>query len=430
MNTVLDPPVGRPPSARPAPAIPTDLDVPMDVLPTEATPPAPLSDPASAVSAAPAPARSGPWAAIRSAAGWTAALTASVAEWVFGVAALVVALAALSAVPLLQFLSLGYLLECAGRVARTGRLRDGLVGVRKAARIGGLIAGGWLVLLPLRLISTLAESAEIIDPGGRAAEGWRAALVVLTGLAAVHILASVARGGRLLTFLWPLNIVWLLRRLWSGGWYAPARDTVCDAIFALRLPYFFWLGVRGFAGGLLWLALPVGMLAAGHDNILVGWLGALLLIAVLPVVAAVQTRFAAENRFRAFFEYRPAAELFLRTPWAFAVALFLTLLLAVPLHLLKIEMIPREAAWLPGLLFIVFNLPARLATGWAAARAGRRERRARWWNRWAARMLILWPAAAAFVGITYLSRFTAWEGAGSLFAQHAFLLPSPFSEYR
>src|ERR1700722_12938070 len=69
----------------------------------------------------------------------------SAAEWVFGVFALIVGLAILSAIPIVQFLSLGYLLEVAGRVARTGRLRDGLVGVRRAARVGS-IGVGWGLL--------------------------------------------------------------------------------------------------------------------------------------------------------------------------------------------------------------------------------------------------------------------------------------------
>src|SRR4051812_17681135 len=42
--------------------------------------------------------------------------------WLFGAAVLTVGLAALAALPVLQFLSLGYLLESGARVARSGRL--------------------------------------------------------------------------------------------------------------------------------------------------------------------------------------------------------------------------------------------------------------------------------------------------------------------
>jgi hypothetical protein len=54
---------------------------------------------------------------------------ASAVGWLFGVASLVLGLSILAALPLAQFLTLGYLLEASGRVARTGRFRDGLIGV-------------------------------------------------------------------------------------------------------------------------------------------------------------------------------------------------------------------------------------------------------------------------------------------------------------
>src|SRR5436305_13706488 len=104
---------------------------------------------------------------------------ASATEWAFGALALGLGLALLAATPLAQFLSLGYLLEAEGRVARTGRLRDGLVGVRRAARVGSLILGTWLWLLPARLVASMARSAELIDPGGPAARRWRAGLLAL-----------------------------------------------------------------------------------------------------------------------------------------------------------------------------------------------------------------------------------------------------------
>ena len=65
----------------------------------------------------------------------------SAIEWLFGLASLVLGLSILAALPVAQFLSLGYFLESAARVARSGRLRDGLIGVRRAARVGGVALG-------------------------------------------------------------------------------------------------------------------------------------------------------------------------------------------------------------------------------------------------------------------------------------------------
>ena len=74
-------------------------------------------------------------------------------EWCFGVVSMIVILAFLATMPILNLMSLGYLLEVSGRIARTGKFTQGFVGIRKAARIGSIVAGAWLMFLPLRLLS-------------------------------------------------------------------------------------------------------------------------------------------------------------------------------------------------------------------------------------------------------------------------------------
>jgi hypothetical protein len=351
---------------------------------------------------------------------------ASGSEWLFGAAAIIVGLALLAALPVLQFLSLGYLLEAGGRVARTGRLRDGFVGIRHAARLGSIVLGIWLVLLPLRFTASYARAAQLIEPDGPVARNWRIGLTVLTVLIGLHIVAACSRGGRLRYFLWPfVNPFWLVRRLWRGGYYAKARDAVWDFVGALRLPYYLWLGVRGFVGTLAWLLLPVTLIAVGRQAPVLGFVGVLLLGIVALHLPFLQIRFAAENRFRALFEWRAVRAQFRRAPWAWFFALLVTLAFALPLYILKIEIVPREAAWLPSLFFVVFIFPARLLTGWAYARSLRRDRPRHWFFRWTGRLGML-PAAAFYVLIVYLSQYIAWSGIGSLYEQHAFLIPVPF----
>ncbi|MGE3808815.1 MAG: hypothetical protein AB7K24_29470, partial [Gemmataceae bacterium] len=79
---------------------------------------------------------------------------ASVCEWLFGMLMLIVGLAVLASIPILGFISLGYLLEAGGRVARSGRIRDGFFGMRPAARAGSIVIGSYVMLLPLRLVSS------------------------------------------------------------------------------------------------------------------------------------------------------------------------------------------------------------------------------------------------------------------------------------
>jgi hypothetical protein len=347
-------------------------------------------------------------------------------EWCFGLVTLIVGLSVLAATPILQFASLGYLLEASGRIARSGRIRDGFIGVRLAARAGCIVLGTWLMLLPVRLISSLAYSARIIDPDGTVARRWNIALIILTILTGLHIVVAVSRGGRLRHFLWPFtNPIWLIRRLWRGGYYAEARDAVWEFVAALRLPYYFWLGVRGFAGAMAWLFLPITLLALGTRVPILDLPGTLLLWLVLLYVLFLQGHFAAENRFRACFEIGSVRAQFKRAPWAFALAFFFTLLFAVPLYLLKIEIVPREAAWLPSLVFITFMFPARLLTGWALGRARQRDTSRHWFFRWTGRLSMI-PIAGFYVLIVFLSQYISWHGIWSLYEQHAFLLPVPF----
>jgi len=345
-------------------------------------------------------------------------------QWLFGVASLMVGLAVLATVPIVQLLSLGYLLEASGRIARTGRLRTGFVGMRKAAQAGSVVLGTWLLLWLPRLASSLWFDACLIDPASRAARGWRMALLLTTAWVVLHAAAACWRGGRLRHFLWPRPIRFL-RQVFRRGAYASARDAVWEFVVGLRLPYYFWLGARGFLGGLAWLAVPITLLAVGTKVPVLGFLGGILLAIGLLYLPFLQTQMAAENRWSAMFRPATVRQAYRRAPVAFLIALLFTLALALPLYLLKIELLPREAAWLPSLLFVTSIFPARLLCGWAMARAGRRATPRHWIFTIPGRLAML-PAAAVYVVLVYFTQYLSWHGVWSLYEQHAFLLPVPF----
>lgn len=399
----------------------------------------------------------------------------SACEWVFGFFSLVVGLAVLASLPILQLLSLGYLLEASGRVARTGRLSAGFIGIRKAARIGSLVFGTWLVLLPLQLVSDFWYSSYLIDAQSDITRGWRVALLVLTTVMLVHIITAWYCGGRLRHFFWPLLapfslFLWvcrlalaqlataafresyaghvardllhvrplyewfvpamLIHGFWRGGMWSRCRDGVWDFVTSLRLPYYFWLGLRGFLGAMAWLFLPVVLFMAATSlpppaGVLLGLLGALLLFLVALYLPFLQAHFAAENRLKAMFQLGRVRADFRRAPVAFWIALLVTLLFALPLYMLMIEATPREVVFLPSLFFVAFILPARLLTGWAVGRARRRDRPSHFLLRWSARFASL-PVAGFYVLIVFFTRYTSWHGVWSLFEQHAFLIPAPF----
>lgn len=348
------------------------------------------------------------------------------ADWIFGLATVILGLATLAALPIVQFLSLGYLLESGGRIARTGRFRDGFIGMRQASRLGGIVLGGWLVSCPVWIVASYWRSARLIDPGGPATRLWALAFFVLLAATLAHIVSALLRGGRLRHFVWPLfRPLRAWRRFRAGGAYGAARDGVYDFVVSLRLPFYFWLGVRGFAGAMLWLALPVTILALSRQAPAAIMLGGPLLAVVLLYLPLLQVHFARENRFGALFEVGVVRRIFARAPVAYWLAVTATLLLALPLYLLKIEMIPREAAWLPGLFFVAFNLPARWLAGWAYARGQRREKPRFFLWRWCWRVGLV-PPVALYILVLFFTQYTAWYGVWSLYEQHAFMVPAPF----
>jgi hypothetical protein len=359
----------------------------------------------------------------------TVSQIASAVEWLFGTATLVLGLAILATLPVVQFLSLGYLLEVSGRVARSGRLRDGFVGVRKAARVGGIALCIWLLLWPLRAAASMWEAARLIDPSSPATRGWGIALGVMAVLVGLHVASALLRGGRVRSFLVPRPIHFV-RQVLSRGAYRRAVDGLWEFGAGLRLPYYFWLGLRGFAGAMIWLAIPVSLMTLATRlpeglGTLAGIVGGLLLALVAVHLPLLQTRFAAQGRFAAMFSLGENRRTVARAPVAYFLALLFTLTLAIPLYLLKIELLPQETAWLASLVFVGFALPARLLTGWACSRAVRRGRPRHFVWRWASRLGML-PLAGIYVLFAWFSQFTSWYGVWSLYEQHAFLVPAPF----
>lgn len=350
-------------------------------------------------------------------------------QWLFGCAALLGGLAVLSVIPVLNLLSLGYLLHVSGRVAREGRLGAAWVGVRKAAVLGRCVLGTWIVMMPLRFVAGLAFEASLVSPVGAVATAWALGFWILAMLTLLQLFQGYSHGGRLRHFLRPAPLR-ALRALTAAGTWGLLWNAAAGYVRSLRLGYFLWLGARGFIGAVVWLALPVGLLIgaaqlpAGKGGGLLSFLGAALLVPVVLYLPFLQARFAVENRFGALFELRAVRQLFNRAPIAFWCALLISLLFALPLYLLKIELPPREIAWLPSLLFVLFIFPARSLTGWALSRALRQPKPRHAAFRWTGR-LGLFPIALLYVLVVYMTQYLSWNGSLSLLEQHAFLVPAP-----
>lgn len=348
---------------------------------------------------------------------------------VLGFATAVPLLAILSAIPVLNLLSLGYLLEAAARVARSGRIRDGFIGLPQFAAVGIIGLATWIWTIPIRLTYNFLQDAELIDAGGAVATRLKIFLIVLILGIALHLVWACLRGAKWHHFLWPAPLR-LLRGL-GGTWnFQPILEDASKFFREMRLPHFFRLGALGFFGAAIWLALPVMILLVGSaiENpaaaAFVSLLGSLLLATVVLYLPFLQTRFAVSGRWGDFFAIRKVRELFPKAPLAFWMALFVTLLFSLPLYLLKIELTPKEVAWLPNLFFVLFIFPARLLTGWSLSRASFRGTDRSWVARWAARLAAI-PVVAVYAFVVWLNQYLDWNGALGLIEQHAFLVPAP-----
>ena len=354
---------------------------------------------------------------------------AGIVHWCFGLASVILGLALLATIPLVQLLTLGYFLEVSRRVAASGRWRDGCVGIDKAARVGSIVLGSWLLLWPARILSGYWYHATLIDPQSERSQTLYRWLIVVTTLTVIHIIWAWFRGGRFRDFLWPAPVR-LIRQAFRGGTYLEARDRLWDFVVSLQLPYFFMLGLRGFLGALAWLLLPILLCIGGTSlppgfALLSGLVGYILLTLVLILLPFLQTEFACKQTWASMLDWRTTRMLFRRAPIAFWFSFTITLLFALPLYLLKLELTPREVLILPSLVFVVFSWPARLLCGWAVGRAWRREVPRFFGSRWLARLAII-PTAAIYTLVVFLTRYTSWYGTWSLLEQHAFLVPVPF----
>ena len=334
--------------------------------------------------------------------------------------------------PLVNFLTLGYLLEAEGRVARTGKLRYALPLLPLAPKLGGIAVGTWFWWWVVRLVADAASDAELIAPESGVAAVWKIGVIFVSILVATHLTLAVARGGRLGLFFWPtpLNALWLWRKWQQGNYLNSAGNAVREFIKALRLRHHFWLGVRGFALAFAWLFIPTALFASLKDTskpgqVILTLLGGTVLLVVLSWVPFLQARFAAENRWRAMFELRAIRELYRRAPLMMFVSVVFLYALSLPLYLLKIGALPSDVYWLLTPMFIASIYPAKILIGWTYYQATRTEHRAWLLLRWPLSMLLV-PLLGFYVFVLFFTPAIGAAGRAVLFQHHGILLPWPF----
>ena len=428
--------MGHPPkTTEPAEPIMASL-VHTDTMPSGSSLPTSANEPTTAASSDIAPDRQTGLSdegkrkgLLRRLTGWIAWLI----RGTFCIFSLSVLLAVLTAIPILQLIAFGYLLSVSGGLAQGAKIRDALPHLRQAGQIGLAAIAIFLAALPTQAIAHLESVSTLIDPDSQQSDLMRVLALATAILMNVYLLWAWIRGGRLIHYVWPQP-----KRLCKEGWrwstWRTAPDRLWDFTMDLELPKYFWLGLRGAIGTLVWLSPAFVIIAAfrnGETGLagLVGFAALILLGLGMLYLPMLQVHFAAENRMAALFEVRTIRRDFRRAPWSWFTAMMIALVITPsPLYLLKIAATPQEVMWAPCLVFVAFILPARMATGLALRRARKRPEPTGLWAKISRNLirLIMPFVVGVYLLFVYVSQYTSWDGLLTWVQQHAIQIPVPF----
>ena len=347
----------------------------------------------------------------------------------------VVLLSIVATIPILQFASFGYMLEVASRISKGHPAKSCFPGSDIAGRLLIILSCVFLSWLPVWFIADLAYTAELVEQGGAVARRLRFAARLVSVVWILWVLWAVFRGGKFRHFFWPAPLL-ALRSVFRPHVWREAEDRLWDFILVLHLPRLLWLGFMASLGALIWLVLPssfiaIGLIGNGNAGTgLLGLIGAFSMWWVLLHLPFLQIQMAREGRLLSIFDVRSARRSFRRAPWSFCLATWATFVLAVPLYLLRIELIPAELWWILSFFFVILMFPAKLCTGWALRRSSFHDPSnpasvVHWFWRYCAWIPQI-SVVLVYLGVLYLAKFALWEGTASIYLQHAFLPPVPF----
>lgn len=355
----------------------------------------------------------------------------------FGTAAIVVVLSILAAIPALNLLVLGYMLDAQKRVAVSGRLRDGFPLLQLAPRLGVICFFTLLFLIPVQLLSTHANAALIVRAGSESSsQGLIGVLRTVQFLTAVHLILAIGRGGSVGCFLRPIkNVRWILSQLFSGQYPRTLDQWAGEALAIMRPGYHFILGLKGVFGAIIWLLIPSALLVAysapGRTSPLFGVLsffGALMMIPVVAWLPSLQIHQAVTGRFAAIFEVGAARKIIRRAPIAWMFTTTLLYAMTLPLYLAKVRLPPADAFLFLTPIFVLLTYPARIAVAWAWHRGSLRMQWALLPVRFASR-LIMFGVLAIYVGFLFVTPTISELGKAAPLENHAFLSPIPYEQW-
>lgn len=354
-----------------------------------------------------------------------------------GSACLILILAFLAAVPGLNILTLGYLLEPQRRVAVTGRLRDAFPLLKVAPAIGVACFFTLLFLIPVRIQSIrVSDAAVILSENDPVVKKMVSTLGLVQAATAAHLTLAIFCGGTAACFLRPIrNLKWVLSAIVSDTERQHLLERLEHLVRLLHPVRHLVIGLRGFLGAVCWLIIPSGLLVAYSAPERIGPLyglgafcGIVLLIPIMAWLPLLQVHQAATGSFRSIFDVRAVRHVIRHAPGSWMTATILTCLMTLPLYLTKIRLPPADAMFVLTPVYIILIYPARILVAWAYHRGMSADKAARWYWVWLCRILIV-PVLAAYGTGLFLTPLVSELGKGAPLENPAFLGPVPYAQW-
>ncbi len=355
----------------------------------------------------------------------------------FGTVCLILVLAILAAIPGLNILTLGYLVDPQKRVAESGRVRDGFPLIVLAPRLGCIVFFSVMLLAPIRLQAVrVSDAAVILGAHHPRVAQMQTTLHAMQSIIAIHLLLAISRGGTVGCFLRPLkNVIWFLRKSLTRRGRTEISAGTEQVLYLVKPVQHFWIGLNSFIGAVLWLLIPTSLLvvysAPGRTAPIFGllsFLGGLLLIPVMAWLPQLQVHQAVTGRFTSIFSIRAARQIVRNAPLSWMVTSVLLYAMTLPLYLAKIKLLPADALLVLTPFFIVLIYPARIMVAWAYHRGMSTSEAAKWPYRWASSLMML-PLLAGYAAFLFATPLISELGKAAPLENQAFLGPVPYAQW-
>jgi hypothetical protein len=354
----------------------------------------------------------------------------------FGVLCIVLTLAVLAAIPALNILALGYLIEPQRRVAVSGRLRDGFPLMILAPRLGIMLLCVLLFQLPLRFQATrVSDAMVLLGPDHARTQAFATALTVMQWFIGTHLVFAILNGSTLSCYLRPIrNLRRGLKLLLTSAGRSELSVGIDLVISILQPLRHFLAGLRAYFGAVIWLIIPASLLVAYSppDRVkpvfgLLAAIGVVLMILVVAWLPFLQVQQIVAGRFKAILAVREIRRRIRTAPFAWMFSTILFCVMTLPLYLGKVRLPPADALLILTPVFVVLIYPARLAVAWAWHR-GSRPTPARRLYHVVARLLMI-PILAVYAIFLLLTPTISELGRAAPFENPAFLGPLPTAQW-